>query len=284
MTSIHQHQNMTRVIMAIGLLLCLLTLGGCFEEPVPECHDVHATELAMQGVKAVYQKDVGSDVKLEDYFDFKMENPVVVSYNKESRKRNCQMSLTVTVKPVAIEWTNNVFKKFEPNLFSLHRLAINNPRFKEAYTAYIVVGGKAIETNKFTGTVNYANQMQSGSENRFVTSWQVALAGADKILLAGVASVVKIGAEELKMKATQLKDSKQAEVKVTAYSFCPGSDEAVCVSTDKGVFTANAFALSVEQKQLLTVSLVEKKTVCLGSIEVIDGAIKGFESVSARCN
>jgi hypothetical protein len=127
--------------------------------------------LVAQGVKATYQKDVGSDVKLDQYFDVKMENPVVVSYNKEARKRNCQMSLTVSVKPIAIEWTNNAFKTFEPNLFGLERLAINNPRLKEAYTAYIAVGGKAVETSQFTGSVNYSNQMQSGSDSRYLTSW-----------------------------------------------------------------------------------------------------------------
>lgn len=209
---------------------------------------------------------------------------MVVSYDKEARKRNCQMLLTVTAKPIAIKWTNNVFKTFEPKLFNLEQLAINDARFKDAYAAYIAVGGKAIETNKFTGPVNYANQMQSGSDNQFVTSWQVALADADQILLAGIASVVRLGSEERKLKAAKQQDSKQAEVTVTAYRFCPDSEEAVCVGTDKGSFTANVFALTDEQKQLLTASLMEKKSVCLMNLDVIDSATKSFEAVIAHCD
>lgn len=63
----------------------------------------------------------------------------------------------------------------------------------------------------------------------------------------------------------------------------PGSDEAVCVGTDKGAFTPNAFALSGEQRQLLAASLMEKKSVCLRNLEVVDNTTKTFESVSAHC-
>jgi uncharacterized protein YhbP (UPF0306 family) len=281
---IHQRQKTKRILVVAPILPCLLALGGCFEKPVLECHDPQATDLVKKGVKSAFQKSVGSDAKYDEYFDFKMENPVVVSYDKEVRKRNCQMLLTVAVKPTAIEWTNNVFKMFEPKPFNLEQLAINDARFKDAYAAYIAIGGKAIDKSQFTGPVNYANQMQSGSESQFVTSWQVALAGADQILLTGIASVVKLGSEEQKLKTTHKNNSNQAAVTVTAYGFCPDSDEAVCVGTDQGSFTANAFALTDEQKQLLTASLMEKKSVCLMNLEAVSGTEKSFESVSARCN
>lgn len=283
MYQVHQRREIKCLLLVMPILPCLLALGGCFEKPGLECHDTQATDLVIKGVTSAFQKSVGSDANYEEYFDFKMENPVVVSYDREARKRNCQMLLTVTAKPIAIEWTNNVFKTFEPKLFNLEQLAINEARFKDAYAAYIAIGGKAIETNKFTGPVNYANQMQSGSDNQFLTSWQVALADADQILLTGIASVVKLGSEKRKLKATQQKDPKQAEVTVTAYSFCPDSDEAVCVGTDKGSFTANAFALSDEQKLLLTASLMEKKSVCLMNLEIVSGTEKSFEAVIAYC-
>ena len=283
MFSVHQRQKINRYLVIVPILPCLLALGGCFEKPVLECHDPQATDLVIKGVKSAFQKSVGNDANFDEYFDFKMENPVVVSYDKEIRKRNCQMLLTVAVKPTAIERTNNVFKMFEPKPFNLEQLAINDARFKYAYAAYIAIGGKAIETNKFIGPVNYANQMQSGSENQFVTSWQVALAGADQILLTGIASVVKLGSEEQKLKTTQKSNSNQAAVTVTSYGFCPDSDEAVCVGTDQGSFAANAFALSDEQKQLLTASLIEKKSICLVNLEVIDGTTKSFEAVTSHC-
>ena len=283
MSPIPQHRGIKRFFLAVPILPCLWVLGGCSEKPVLECHDPQATDLVQKGVKSAFQKSVGSDANFDEHFEFKMENPVVVSYDREVRKRNCQMLLTMTVKPAAIEWTNNVFKMFEPKPLNLEQLAINDVRFRDAYAAYIAIGGKAIEANQFTGPVNYANQMQSGSENQFVTSWQVALAGADQILLTGIASVVKLGSEEHKLKAMEKKDSNQAEVTVTAYGFCPDSDEAVCVGTDQGSFTANSFALTDEQKQLLTASLIGKKSVCLVNLEVIEGTMKSFEAVTSHC-
>lgn len=277
--------SLRRIFLTISLFPFLILLSGCLGEKVPECHDANTTDLVAKGVRSAFQDGIGDDVHLDEYFDFKMENPIVVSYDKAVRKRSCEMSLTVTVKPIAIAWTNKVFKKFEPTLFNLELLAIDNPKFKDAYAAYMATGKRPIETNKFTGSISYVNQMQSGSESRFVTSWRIAFPGADdNIRLKAIASIIKIGAAELKTNAMQNKSRQQAEVTVMAYGLCPGSDEAVCVETNKGAFTANAFALSDEQKQLLTAALMEKKSVCLMDLETASGAATSFDAVSAHCD